>query len=113
LSPIRLSSSPNAGNKGSHWYPTENQLKTPADSVRAMKQVLDQFYALQDQHDALKASHAALQEKVNAKQSGPPPGSGPSDTMLCGLRVTPVDADSLANGATLTYVKATGQFTFQ
>jgi hypothetical protein len=100
-------------NPGSHWYPTESQLKDPAATHRALKQVLDQFYALQDQHDALKASHTALLAKSNAKTEGPPPGSGPTDTQLCGLRVAPVDVNSLANGATLKFNKASGNFSFQ
>jgi hypothetical protein len=80
-----------------------------------MKQVLDQLYALQDQHSALQQDHAALTAKVSAqgKQSGPPPGSGPTDSMVCGLRVAPIDSNSLANGASLKYNKATGNFSFQ
>lgn len=100
-------------NPGSHWYPTISQLKDPASAHAMMKQVLDQFYALQDQHDALAQSHAALSAKVNATPEGPPPGSGPADTQLCGLRVAPIDSNSLANGATLKYNKATGNFSFQ
>lgn len=100
-------------NSNSKWYPSADQLKDPAATQRTMKQVLDQLYAMQDQHAALAASHAALAAKTDAKQSGPPPGSGPTDTQLCGLRVAPVDANSLANGATLKYNKASGNFSFQ
>lgn len=75
-----------------------------------MKQVLDQLYSLQDQHNALKAS---VQAASNNKNSGPPPGSGPTDTQVCGLFVEPIDANTLANGAALKYNKARGTFSFQ
>jgi hypothetical protein len=97
---------------GHHWYPSSDQLKDPASTQRAMKQVLDQLYALQDQHDKLQAAHSALQAKVNAPVSGPPPGSGPTDTQILGLRVEPVDTQVLANGAALKFNKARGTFSF-
>jgi hypothetical protein len=90
------------------WYPSPQQLKEPGGLERAFRQVLAQHYDLQDQH-------AALLAKVNApasKPTGPPPGSGPTDTMLCGLRVAPVDSRALANGATLKWVAADGRFKF-
>jgi len=95
----------------SRWYPSADQLKDPATTQRAMKQVLDQLYSLQDQHSALQASHAALQSKVAA--STPAEVNGPANTKLLGLNVAPVDTNSLANGATLKYNKATGNFSFQ
>jgi hypothetical protein len=98
--------------KGSHWFPTEDQLKDSRSTQRALKQVLDQFYALQDRHDKLQADHAALKAQVNTPPSGPPPGSGPTDTQLCGLKVAPIDTNSLANGATLKYNSASGNFQF-
>jgi hypothetical protein len=94
------------------WYPQADQLKDPQTTQRAMKQVLDQLYTLQDQHATLQASHAALQAKVGTKPEGPPPGSGPTDTQICGLYVAPVDTNTLANGATLKFVKASGHFEF-
>ena len=100
-------------NLGSHWYPTIDQVKDPSATQRAFKQVLDQFYALQDQHDALKREHDTLKAKVSDAKDGPPPGSGPTDTQLLGLRVAPIDTQTLANGATLKYNKATGNFSFQ
>lgn len=96
----------------SRWYPTISQLKDASATHRAFKQMLDQFYSLQDQHNALLKDHAALQAKVGEKQSGPPPGSGPSDTMLLGLHVAPVDVQTLANGATLKFNKSSGNFGF-
>lgn len=90
------------------WYPTTAQLKDPSALERAFRQVLKQHYDLQD-------AHAALLKQVNApteKPTGPPPGSGPTDTMLCGLRVEPVDSRTLANGATLKWVAADGRFKF-
>jgi hypothetical protein len=93
----------------SRWYPTTQQLKDPSALERSFRQLLEQHYALQDAHDALVA-------KVNApvsKPTGPPPGSGPTDTQICGLFVAPIDANSLADGTKLTYVKAQGQFVFK
>lgn len=87
------------------WYPSENQLKDPAALRAAFKQLLDQFYTLQDQ-----LNNAAQSSVAAPKPSGPPPGSGPSDTMLLGLRVAPVDVQTLADGVQLTYVKASGNF---
>lgn len=99
--------------RGSNWYPTLEQLKDPAATHRAFKQTLDQFYVLQDSHAKLQASHDALAAKVpDTSKGGPPPGSGPTDTQLLGLRVVPVDSQSLANGATLKYNKANGNFEF-
>jgi hypothetical protein len=89
------------------------QLRNPKETRAALKQVLDQFYSLQDQHNALQKSHAELLAKSSEKPSGPPPGSGPTDTQLLGLFVEPVDTNSLANGATLKFNKARGIFSFQ
>jgi len=92
----------------SRWYPTRDRLGSPAQLAEAFRVLLDQHYALQDRHDALLA-------KVNApssKTAEPPPGSGPTDTMLCGLRVEPVDSRTLANGAVLTWVAKDGRFKF-
>ena len=94
--------------KQQRWYPSKDQLKDPSALERTLRQVLAQHYDLQDRH-------AALLAKVNApasKPTGPPPGSGPTDTMLCGLRVAPVDSRALANGATLKWVAADGRFKF-
>ena len=91
------------------WYPTTQQLKDPSSLERSFRQLLDQHYALQDAHNELLA-------KVNAptnKPKGPPPGSGPTDTQICGLYVAPIDTRSLADGTKLTYVKAAGNFQFK
>jgi hypothetical protein len=93
---------------GSRWYPTTEQLKDPAALERTLRQVLNQHYALQD-------AHAALQKQVTqptAKASGPPPGSGPTDTMLLGIPVVPIDTQRLTSGATLKYNKKNGNFEF-
>ena len=96
------------------WYPTHDQLRDPQSTQRAMKQVLDQLYTLQDAHAKLSADHAALKAKVSDASKTPfPPGSGPADTVLLGLPVAPVDTNSLANGAALKYNKSTGNFSFQ
>ena len=104
----RLSSS--AVNKGSHWYPTEDQVKSPRATTQALRIVLDQFYALQDQHDALKQAHEELKSRVPAGASGgPPPGSGPTDSMLLGLRVAPIDTQTKATGSALSFDAPSGQ----
>lgn len=92
------------------WYPSRDQLKDPESTQRAMKQVLDQLYTLQDSHSRLQAAHTELKGQMSTKASGPPPGSGPSDTQLLGLPVQPVDVQTLANGATLKFNKTNGRF---
>ena len=99
---------PQSDEQMQRWYPSKDQLKDPSALERTLRQVLKQHYDLQDEHNALLA-------KVNApasKSAGPPPGSGPTDTMLCGLRVEPVDSRTLANGAVLTWVAKVGRFKF-
>lgn len=93
----------------SNWYPTRDQLDSPDKMLSAMKQVLDQHYALQDRVNAQDAKTAASSPAV---PSGPPPGSGPTDTQILGLRVVPVNPSKLANGATLKYNAKKGQFEF-
>jgi len=90
------------------WYPTTQQLKDPSSLERSFRQLLDQHYALQDAHDELLA-------KVNAptdKLKGPPPGSGPTDTQICGLYVAPIDTRTLADGAALKFSKKNGNLAF-
>jgi len=95
------------------WYPTQDQLKDPQATQRAMKQVLDQLYSLQDAHAKLSADHAALKARVPDASKNPfPPGSGPADTLVCGLPVQPIDTQTLADGTKLTFVKASGNFKF-
>jgi len=92
------------------WYPTEQQLATPKDIHTAFWQLLEQHYALQDHVATLTAQSA---KPAANSPSGPPPGSGPTDSMICGLRVQPVDTGTIANGATLKYNKSQGNFSFQ
>jgi hypothetical protein len=91
------------------WYPTTEQLKDPAALHNTFRQLLEQHYALQDQVTRLTAQAAAPATK---SPSGPPPGSGPTDTQICGLRVLPVDTQTLANGATLKWNKSQGNLQF-
>lgn len=91
--------------KGGRWFPTVEQLKDPAAIELTFRQVLTQLYALTDRL-------AAVEGAKSGAPAGPPPGNGPSDTMLLGLRVQPVDASTLADGATLQYDKAAGNFKF-
>lgn len=96
--------------KGSRWFPSPAQLKDPSSVERSFRQVLTQLYSLQDAHDALKAQVAA--GKPASTPAGPPPGSGPTDSMLLGLHVAPVDTTVLSNGASLKFNKANGNFEF-
>lgn len=92
------------------WYPTVDQLKDPARTESAFRQLLDQHYALLDKVNGMAAASKAEKDKPAPK--GPPPGCGPTDTQICGLRVAPVDVQSLADGTKLTYVKKNGNFQF-
>ena len=93
----------------SRWYPTREQL-APENLERTLRQVLKQHYDLQDRYDALAAK---VNAPATAAPKGPPPGCGPTDTQLLGLRVAPVDTTTLADGVKLTWVKAQGQFVFK
>jgi hypothetical protein len=73
-----------------------------------------QHYALSDQFAALQSKQGTTGATTpnTSASSGPPPGSGPTDTMLLGLHVAPVDTTTLADGATLKYSKKNGNFVF-
>lgn len=92
------------------WYPHRDQLRDPDAAARTMKQVLDQLYALQDSHDALKKQVAAMPASTTPAA---PPGSGPANTKLLGLNVEPVDTKTLTNSMTLKYNPSRGTFSFQ
>jgi len=106
--------------KQQRWYPTQGQLGKRDDKgtltpdteslERSFRQLLSQHYDLRDQVDALTAKMNA--PAASAPQS-PPPGCGPADTQLLGLRVAPVDTQTLADGTKLTFVKAAGHFEFK
>ena len=95
---------------GQRWYPSREQLKDPVATERAFRQLLTQHYDLQDQVMAMREQLA--KPAANLAPSGPPPGSGPADSMLLGLRVAPVDTATLADGATLKFSKKNGNFSF-
>jgi len=90
---------------GSRWFPTVSQLKDPVSTERSFRQVLNHVYELQDKL-------SAMQPASGGSPTGPPAGSGPSDSMLLGLRVAPVDVQTLADGATLKFSKKDGNFKF-
>lgn len=94
----------NPSTQGSNWYPTTSQLGDPAKLEIAFRQALNKIYELQNEVARLKGAAPP--------KPGPPPGSGPADSMLVGLFVAPVDTKSLANGATLKYNKANGNLEF-
>jgi len=94
----------------SRWYPSKTQLSDPGALERSFRQLLNQHYALQDKHDALLARVNSMGQDG---ERGPfPAGTGPTDSLLLGLHVGPADTSTLANGATLKYVKASGNFQF-
>lgn len=100
------------------WYPSSFQLKDASATEQAFRRLLTMHYDLVDSHNATReqlakpASNLAGAAGARGQSSGPPPGSGPTDTMLLGLRVVPVDVSTLANGATLKWNRAKGQFEF-
>lgn len=89
----------------SQWYPSPNQLQTPQSVAAALKQILDQHYAL-------AAAIPAATPGTPATASGPPPGSGPVDSMLVGLHVAPIDTQSLADNSVLSFTKRDGNLQF-
>ena len=89
------------------WYPSRDQLKDPAATERAFRQLLNQHYDLVDQVDAMR--QAPPQGTSGATSTS---GNGPSDTKLLGLYVQPVDVTQLANGATLKFDKKNESFKF-
>jgi hypothetical protein len=91
------------------WFPSSEQLKDPSALERSFRQLLTQHYDLQDRFAEL---HAKVHTPASGKSSGPPPGSGPSDTQILGLRVAPIDTATLVDGTKLTYVKKDGSFQF-
>jgi hypothetical protein len=90
------------------WYPTKSQLKDPDALERTLRQVLTQHYNLVDQVGGMREQ---MSQPARGKQ-GPPPGSGPMDSMLLGLPVAPTDLSKLADGTKLTYDKKNGIFRF-
>ena len=95
--------------KQSRWFPNSSQLKDPSSLERSFRQLLNQHYALQDAHDKLLTRVNSMAAPAD---SPTPAGSGPTDSMLLGLRVLPVDSNTLADGATLKFVKAQGILRF-
>lgn len=88
------------------WYPNAQRLATPEKTNSVLKEVLDRHYALVDKVNAMGVSPQPA-EQSRIVQPG-----GPTNTRILGLPVGPTDVQSLANGATLKYVKASGLFLF-
>lgn len=116
--PTRSGATQSTARPTGKWYPTKQQLGDTDSLERSIRVILDNHYALQDEVAGLKATQAARAAggatTPTSGDSGPkyPPGSGPKDTMLCGLNVAPVDPGSLADGAKLQYDKKAGVFKF-
>lgn len=85
------------------WYPTLDQVKDPESLHRTLKQVLDQHYSQVDRMNTMHTKDVA---------PGAPDTSGPATTKFLGLNVTPVDTQTLADGATLKFDKKSGTFKF-
>lgn len=90
------------------WYPTTQQLKDTGSLERSFRQLLNQHYTLVDRFNELLVSMG----KPVETPTGPPPGCGPADTQILGLSVAPMDSQTLADGAKLTWVKKDGVFKF-
>ena len=90
--------------KPARWFPNVGELDTPAKLERAIRQVLEQQYAVADRMTKVEARPPDPQAEA---------AQGPTNTKLCGLDVEPVDTQTLANGATLKYNSARGTFSFQ
>ena len=96
-------------NRPSRYFPTTDKLGSPRNLLSVFQQVLTQHYKLRDDFDKYRAANPP---STGEKKSGPPLGSGPTDTQICGLFVQPVDTSTLADGATLKFDKKSGTFHF-
>jgi hypothetical protein len=85
------------------WYPVSTDFKDAAGLERSFRQLLTQHYALQDRLESMQS-----QQQAPTQASA----SGPVDTKLLGLRVQPIDTQTLADGATLKWDRASGTFKF-
>jgi hypothetical protein len=90
----------------SRWYPSREQLGDPGKLEQAFRQLLTQHYELQDRVKRMSEDRASGETGADTDTSGP------STTKLLGLRVAPVDVQTLADGAKLTFVKKAGNFQF-
>jgi hypothetical protein len=91
------------------WYPTINQLGDAPSLERAFREVLRLHYQTVDQLNELRSS------MKTPTGGGAGPGAAVNTaaiTNLLGLPVQPSDTTTLADGATLKYVKATRSFKF-
>lgn len=94
-----------------NYYPTEQELKDPRSTRRVLQQVLKQHYDLARSHAEALQTVDDLKGQLARVRATPTP-MGPTNSQILGLPVTPIDTNSLANGATLKWNKATGSFIF-
>ena len=98
-------------NPGQRYYPPN----TPEN--RHIRFAFDQLYALHDEHEKTKSALATAQAQVkqlSTKLAGPyPPGAGPTDSVLLGVPVQPIDTNTLADATKLTFDKKNGVFVFK
>jgi hypothetical protein len=81
-----------------NWYPSAHQLKTPEDTERAMRQVLNKVYELQEKMHAPAPSTATT------------PAAPTTLSTINGLPVLPFDPATLADGTQITWVAAHRRF---
>lgn len=97
--------------QGQRWYPTTEQLK-PENLERTIRQILTQHYALADKVSASGTVGAAGAAGAAAGSSSEKSTSSPTGTKFLGLNVVPIDTNTLADGSTLKFSKANGNFYF-
>jgi len=96
--------------KDNRWFPSPNQLKDPVSLERSFRQVLKHVYELQDQMDVAADPPAPAPSSNGNGSAG---ATGPSTSVMLGLRVAPIDTVNEADGNVLTYVKADGNLQFK
>jgi hypothetical protein len=89
----------------SKWFPSTSQLADPNSLQQVFQQVLTQHYALQEQVAKMTPNTSGAAAPTAASDT-------PAGTKLAGLYVSPVDTQTLADGATLKFDKKAGNFKF-
>jgi len=93
-----------SSNPSGRWFPTVNQVNDPDSTERSFRQTLTQQYALEDQLSG-----------INKQIKNPTPeqtNSGPANTKLLGLNVTPIDTSQTPYGSAPVFIPGTQQITF-
>ena len=88
--------------QSNQWFPSSSQLSDPSALERAFRQVLNKIYQMQTAPATPDATPGAQSAST----------SGPTTSMLVGLRVLPIDTTTLVDKAVLSYVKGQGNLEF-